>query len=214
MLLDLVTIAVLAFVGTRVVRGLRRAYAPAERRRTIALLRGLRPRHFLLAVPVFVAVLVTALLLVQLPVLSFGWWTAIGGIGNPVTGGTERTTGTILEWAIPIAFMALLVPALPFFAEREERAFRVGGEHRSFWQRRWKDIEFGAAHALIGIPIGVALALSIGGAYFTWSYLRGFRAGGGRMAALAESTRAHLAYNLSLVAIALAAYLAIALGLG
>jgi hypothetical protein len=212
MLLDLVTIAVLAFVGTRVVRGLRRAYAPAERRRTVDLLRGLRPRHFFLAVPVFTAVLVTALVLIQLPVLSFGWWTAIGGVGNPVTGGTERTTGTVLEWAIPIAFMVLLVPALPFFAEREERAFRVGAEQRGFWQRRLKDLQFGAVHAVIGIPIGVALALSIGGAYFTWSYLRGYRAGGGTMAALAESTRAHLAYNLSLVAIALAAYVAIAFG--
>jgi hypothetical protein len=162
---------------------------------------------------VFVLVLIAASLLVQLPVLSFGWWTAIGGIGNPVTGSTERTQGTALEWLLPIAFLVVLLPALPFFAEREERAFRLGAEARTPTQRRWKDVRFGLIHAVVGIPIGVALALSIGGAYFTWAYLRGFRRSGGSQAsALAESTRAHLAYNLAIITIVLVAYVALALG--
>ena len=49
-------------------------------------------------------------------------------------------------------------------------------------------------HTIIGIPIGAALALSIGGWYFTWAYLRGYRRGA-RPPALLESTWSHLAYN-------------------
>jgi hypothetical protein len=214
MFLDLVTVAVLALVGTRVIGGVRRAYSGEQRRHTVAIVRGLRMRHFLLAIPVFVLVIVAASLLIQLPVLSFGWWTAIGGIGNPVTGSTERTQGTVLEWLIPIVFLLVLLPALPFFAEREERAFRLGAEARTPLQRRWQDLKFGLIHAIVGIPIGVALALSIGGAYFTWCYLRGFRRNDdSRAAALAESTRAHLAYNLSIITVVLVAYIASALGL-
>ena len=57
-------------------------------------------------------------------------------------------------------------------------------------------------HAVIGIPIGAALALSIGGWYFTWAFLRGYRAGG-ETEALLESTRSHLAYNAIIVTLVL-----------
>ncbi len=70
-----------------------------------------------------------------------------------------------------------------------------------------RSVLFGLVHALIGVPIGVALALSVGGFYFTWAYLRAWRATGSEEAALAESTRSHLAYNLviaGLVIVALA----------
>jgi len=146
--------------------------------------------------PVLALVIVAASLLVQVPGLDFGWWTAIGGVGNPVVGATDRTAGTALEWVVPLVFLVLLVPALPLLVEREERMFRAGSEHRTFWQRVGRGVVFGLVHALIGIPVGVALALSIGGWYFTVMYLRG---------GLAESTRAHLAYNLTvLVVVALA----------
>jgi hypothetical protein len=57
------------------------------------------------------------------------------------------------------------------------------------------------AHAIIGIPIGAALGLSVGGMYFTDRYLREFRRSGDVDAAITESTRSHLAYNLVVVAI-------------
>jgi hypothetical protein len=62
-------------------------------------------------------------------------------------------------------------------------------------------VQFGMVHCLIGIPIGVGMALSIGGGYFTWCYLRGYRATESEAAGVTESTRAHLAYNLSVFAI-------------
>lgn len=195
MLLDLVTVAVLAFVGVRLLGAARISlWSVPGRARVMRLLGAVRPRHLVLAPLVLTAVVATAALLVQVPVLDLGWWSAIGGLGNPVTGSTERTAGTVLEWVLPLAFVTLLLPGLPLFAEAEERAFRFGCERWSWPRRVERAITFGLVHAVIGIPIGVALALSIGGGYFQWCYLRGHRRGGPE-AGLLESTGAHLAYN-------------------
>lgn len=197
MLLDLLTLGVLAWVGSRLVLTAR--YATGRgRSRAMAIVRGLRLRHFLYALPVFAAVIGAAIALVQVPGLDFGWWTAIGGQGNPVIGATSRTNGTPLEWLVPALFVALLVPGLPLLVLREEEMFRLGAETRSVWGRIRRGVEFGLVHALIGIPVGVAMALSIGGWYLTWRYLVGYRRGG-QAAGLAESARSHLAYNLTIL---------------
>lgn len=203
MALDLLTFAVLAFVGVRLASGARIALSPPGRRRITGIVRSLRPRHFVLAPPVIVLVGAGIVGLTAVPGLDFGWWTAIGGSGNPVTGGTDRTSGTALEWLVPAVFLALLLPALPLFAEAEERMFRRGSEHRSTLGRAWWGVLFGLAHAVVGIPIGAALALGVGGWYFTWAYLRAYRRGG-REAALLESTCSHLAYNIEIVLLVVA----------
>jgi hypothetical protein len=145
---------------------------------------------------------VLALFLV--PGMSFGWYTAIGGEGNPVFGASERTAGTPLEVIIPLVFIALFLPALPLLVEREEQLFRAGSEYRTRAARVVRGVKFGLVHAVIGIPIGAALALSVGGWYLTWAYLRGYRAGG-LQAALLESTRSHLAYNAVIVVLVIVA---------
>ncbi|HEX9258944.1 MAG TPA: hypothetical protein VF855_05355, partial [Acidimicrobiales bacterium] len=61
-------------------------------------------------------------------------------------------------------------------------------------------------------PIGVALALSVGGAYFQWCYLRGFHATRDQQGAVMESTRAHTAYNGAIVTLLLLAFGLLALG--
>jgi hypothetical protein len=66
---------------------------------------------------------------------------------------------------------------------------------------------FGLAHAVVGIPIGAALALSIGGLYLTWCYLERWRETRSESEALLESTRAHLAYNLTIIGLVLASLL-------
>lgn len=188
--------AVLAFVGYRLFGGASLLRRPEVRRRWIGIVRGLRLHHFLLAWPVLFAVATAAALLVSIPGLSWGWWSAIGGVGSPVLGVSENSAGSALDWLIPVVFLLLLVPTLPLFAEAEERMFRVGAEQWSTAKRVRRAVEFGLIHALVGIPIGVALALSLGGVYFTWRYLRG---------GLLESTRAHLAYNWTIVGILVAA---------
>jgi hypothetical protein len=158
-------------------------------------------------VPILLSLVVAvATALVALPGLSWGWWAALGGDGNPVFASSDSTTGTVLEWLIPLTFMALLFPALPLFAFAEERAFRAGAEHWSFGRRVFKTVQFGLVHALIGIPIGAALALSIGGAYFMWVYVRRFRVAGKASEALIESATAHTAYNGLIVIMLVGAY--------
>ncbi|MDP8987807.1 MAG: hypothetical protein M3N11_05600 [Actinomycetota bacterium] len=199
-LTDVAVVAVLALVGLRLAGVARQAVRAPLRARVVALWKGLRPRHLLPVPVVLTAVVAAATALVQVPGLDVGWWTAIGGYGNPVTGGTERTAGSPLEVVVPLVFVVLLIPGLPLFAAAEERMFRLGAEGWSTMHRIAKGLLFGLAHALIGIPLGVALALSIGGWWFTAVYLWGFRRGG-RARALLESTLAHLAYNACVLAV-------------
>ena len=192
--LDVLTIAVLAFIGFRLVQGARLGLT-GRRERVGQIVGGIRLRHVLPVPLVLTGVVTAAVVLLQVPGLDFGWWTAIGGEGNPVTGGSERTVGTVLEWVVPLVFGLLLLPGLPLFAEAEERTFRLGAESWS-WRRRLARavFGFGLVHVVIGVPIGVALALSLGGAWFLYVYLRTVPRHG-RATALLESTRAHTAYN-------------------
>src|SRR6266536_3423430 len=124
----------------------------------------------------------------------------MGGQGNPVFGSNDSTSGTVWEWLIPAAFVLLLIPALPLFAYAEEQMFRRGAEGWSSRRRALKVVQFGLVHALIGIPIGTALALSVGGAYFMRTYLHSIHTDGSPAAATLESARAHTAYNGFIVA--------------
>jgi hypothetical protein len=202
MFLDFLTVAVLALVGTRLVSfSVAAARSRELRERELEIVRALRPRHFLRAPLVLMVVLVVASLLLSVPGLSWGWWTAIGGTGNVIIGGSDRPGLGVLQWIVPLVFLTLLVPLLPLFALREEEAFRLGAEEWSMGRRVRRSIEFGLVHLVMGIPIGVALALSVGGGYFTWAYLYGYRKGGGsRRAGLLESTCSHLAYNIEVLA--------------
>ena len=193
MLIDVLTAAVLVAVGVRLVGAAR--ISMRQRARVERIVRGVRWRHVWPAPLVLVAVGVVASLLLLVPGLDLGWWTLIGGAGNPVLGSTDQTSGTVLSWLVPALFITLLLPALPLFAEAEERMFRLGAEQWSAKRRLGKAVQFGLVHAIIGIPIGVALALSLGGLYFTHCYLRAWRHSASQGVALLESTRAHFSYN-------------------
>ena len=204
MIFDVLTVAVLGFVGFRLVTTARTAVTRDSRRHIVQIVRGVRLHHLLLAPVALIGVLAAAYGLLLIPGMSFGWWTAIGGTGNIVTGGTSRTSGTALEWIVPALFLLLLFPALPIFAEREELMFRRGAEGWSWRHRAWMGLKFGLIHLIMGIPIGVALALSVGGWYFQWAYLRGYRRHGDSAAAgVMESTRSHFAYNAEILTLAL-----------
>ena len=201
--LDLLSLAVLAYVGFRLVDAARQSVS--QRSHVWLVVSGLRLRHFLLAVPVLIGVIVAALLLFQVPGLSFGWWTAIGGEGNPVFGTARPSAVGPLDTVLPVVFGLLLLLGLPLLVEGEEWVFRRGAEHRSRAANLWRAVLFGLVHAVVGVPIAAALGLSVGGVYLTWRYLRAWRATGSPRLALLESTRAHLAYNLVIVALVLTA---------
>ena len=205
------TVAVLAFVGVRLVTVARAASSrPELRQRVLTIVGGIRLRHVLPVPFVLGAVLLAATLLLEVPGLDWGWWSAIGGYGNPVTGSSERTVGTVFEWAIPLVFGLLLLPGLPLFAEAEERVFRLGAERWSWPKRLVRGVLFGLVHAVVGLPLGVALALSLGGWWFMAVYLWGVRREGTPTAGLLESTRAHTAYNGVIVLVLLVSLLAYA----
>ena len=206
------TVGVLGFVGFRLASAAAHSFTSNGRSDTAPVIRGLRWRHIWPAPIVLAAVIVVASVLLLVPGLDWGWWTAIGGGGNPVTGTTDQTAGTPLEWLVPLVFLTLLLPAIPLFALAEERSFRRGSETWSWPKRIRRTIEFGLAHALIGIPIGVALALSCGGAYFMWAYLREYRKRHSQREAVLESARAHAVYNVIIVPLVLAAVVLLAAG--
>ena len=106
----------------------------------------------------------------------------------------------------------MLLPAIPLFALAEERTFRRGCEAGRGAAGVRRTIEFGLAHALIGIPIGVALALSCGGAYFMAVYLRAYRVHHDQREAVLESARAHAVYNVIIVVLVLITVVLIATG--
>ena len=179
---------------------------------TLLIVKGIRWRHVVLAPFVLVVVLVVAGLLIQLPVLRWGWWTAIGG-RQP---GHRRHRAD--QWHGARVARADRVPARP--AARRSRSSRrprsgcsgSGPRPGAPAKRVGKAIQFGLMHAIIGIPIGVALALSIGGGYFMWCYLRRYRATH-RPAheAMMESTRAHATYNVEIVVVLLLAFVTLAI---
>jgi hypothetical protein len=204
--LDVITIGVLAFVGVRLVGGARRSLG-SHRGRVLELWRGVRLRHLGWSLVAMGLVIPTALALSSLPVLELGWWSMIGGEGNPALGATNRTAGTPWELVIPFVFCLFLLPGVPLFAQREEEWFRLGAERRSFWGRRWRDVQFGMVHAVVGIPMGVALALSIGGIVFTERYLAGYARRHSQADAVDESTRTHLTYNSILIGLLLVSIL-------
>jgi hypothetical protein len=205
-ILDLLTVAVLALVGVRLFEAARSSVE--ARARMLAVVRGLRWRHFVRAVPIVLLIVATAWVFIRLPVLSFGWWTMIGGEGNPVVGVTSKDYG-IVSVVIPLFFIGLLIVGLPLLVAREEWVFRRGAERRGTAANVGRSVLFGLAHAVIGIPIGAALALSIGGLYLTRCYLEGWHETRTESGALLESTRAHLAYNLTIITLVLVSLLAL-----
>ncbi len=208
----LLSLAVLGFMATRLVTGVRVSRSTSGRAVVRAVRRRIGWRHVWPVPIVLFVVIVSASAAMLVPGLDWGWWSAIGGEGNPVFGSTDQTAGTVWEWIIPTVFIALLLPALPLFAHAEERLFRRGAEGWGSGKRALKTVQFGLVHALVGIPIGAALALSIGGGYFMSVYLRAFRRSGSIDDATMESTTAHTVYNgviigVVLVALALTAVL-------
>ncbi|MEY2523578.1 MAG: hypothetical protein QOJ66_2143 [Ilumatobacteraceae bacterium] len=205
---NVLSLVVLAVVGLRLVQAVTLSRSQRGRSLSRQIWTGLRWRHIWPVPFVLAGVLLVAVpLLLYVPGLRWGWWSALGGDGNPVFGSSNATTGTVWAWLIPLIFMALVVLALPLFANAEERMFRMGAQRWSTRQRVLKVLQFGLIHAVIGIPIGVALALSVGGAYFMAVYLRSYARTGSANEATLESTRAHTAYNaliITTVAVAVA----------
>lgn len=201
----MLSFVVLTVVGLRLVQAVKLSRSNRGRSLSRQIWTRIRWRHVWPVPFVLAGVLIVAIPLMFLPVFRWGWWSALGGDGNPIFGSSDATMGTVWAWLIPLVFMTLVVVALPLFANAEERMFRSGAQRWSTRRRVAKVLQFGLIHAVIGIPIGVAVALSVGGAYFMAVYLHSYALTGSAHEATLESTRAHTAYNaLIIVAVVIA----------
>ncbi|TDC57914.1 CPBP family intramembrane metalloprotease [Actinomadura sp. KC345] len=165
------------------------------------LLPLLRPRHILTGIA-SVVVTFTAIVAFMAPgwtILNWGWWSAVGGVGNMSLGQTQGT-GTA-GVVIGIAVLTAVLVALPALAMVEELQYRAGAENQTTGKRIRRAVAFGFVHMIVGVPVAAALALSIAGGVFTWVYLRGVKrskssnpavkAGQG----LADATLVHTVHN-------------------
>lgn len=144
----------------------------------------------------FIAVLIVISLAIGVvaldnPILNFGWFELVGQ-GD---GGTDEPTNIValplfVPWLAPL-FLALLLFLLPALAATEERVFRAGTVNWS--DGLWRSLRFGAAHLIMGIPIGAVIPLTIAGLWLTYQYFRG---------GTERSTVYHLAYNVIIIVFA------------
>ncbi len=176
--------------------------------RTRVVLRGLRPAHFLRAIPLFVAiVLIAATSVAFVPMGDLGWWSALGGQGNVLFGNAgPRPDPSWIQRSAPWACLLMIAMAAPAMVRLEERWFRRAADRYSPARGVLRQAGFGAAHMIVGVPVGAAIALMAAGLVFQRAYLRALRVRGSRWDALMASTHLHLAYNyaaLSVIGLAL-----------
>ena len=198
----IVTLIVAALSGVLAVRTARKnamAYT------TLTLL---RPRHILVGIASLVMTLLAiyALMAPGWTILNWGWWSAIGGVGNMSLGQTQGTgvAGSVIGVAVP----ASVAVALPALALVEEVQYRLGAEYQTVGKRIRKAVSFGFIHMVVGIPMAAALALSLAGGVLTCVYLRGVNRSNSTEAAaksargLLDSTLVHTVHNAVAVAAA------------
>lgn len=155
--------------------------------------RQIRPSVIVQDLGVLVAVFGAALGLLSLdnPVLNFGWYQLLlQDVGGDPSSGGNIIAAPFSYRPLILPFVALLLFVFPRLAETEELIFRRGT--RTWQQGIARSVVFGLAHMLVGVPLAVAVALSLGGLWFTYQYFRG---------GVARSTVYHLTYNLIVLAL-------------
>ena len=83
---NVLTFAVLGFMGFRLVTGMRRSRTVRRPATVRDIVRRVRWPHVWPVPLVLTTVILVATGLVQIPGLSWGWWSMLGGDGNPVFG--------------------------------------------------------------------------------------------------------------------------------
>jgi hypothetical protein len=158
--------------------------------------------------------------------LRWGWGSLVfGNLGNVMLqplNTAYKVSQTVSEsqgnnfdfrWIFLVPVWMLFIMALPFWAEVEEKVFRQG-------VHSWKgitinSIKFGLVHLIMGIPICLALTLSVPGFLFACRYkyayhwhLRKFKnEAKAQEAGVIASTADHAIYNAILITLLVAALL-------
>lgn len=177
-ILTLIYAAIPLLLTVFLVKSLRSAVGRTE---YVQIIKGVRWWMVPLALLTFVCVLMVAILLSRIPYSDVGLWKLFGGSGgNVLTGpgssGVSHGSGSdpvmvFLTFATPV----MLLLCVPILALREERVFREFSECRSLGGRFRVALVFGLTHMFMGIPLYMALALTVGGLFFTSVYMRALK---------------------------------------
>jgi hypothetical protein len=107
------------------------------------------------------------------PVFGYGWldfFSKTGGniLISPIL--TAFNSDIFIVRCVPALFLFAFLLSLPFMARLEENIFRRGYH---MWGKIFRQsFFFGLMHMVIGIPLGVAVALIIPGLFFAYEYRR------------------------------------------
>lgn len=154
------------------------------------IIRSLRLHMFLANVPFIVLVVAAYYFFVEILGLSWGWTSLLSSDGSTTN---VNMIGLQYAWFVPV-FAVLLIMALPILAQFEEELFRKGT--KGLASTLIRSTIFGLVHMIAGISLGAALALIVAGLWFTYQYKRG---------GVVRSTAYHLAWNYTLIGIAIIA---------
>jgi magnesium-transporting ATPase (P-type) len=168
--------------------------AVKHRKDNLAIMAQYRLRHVLAAIAAAALIFTTVWgLLILFPVLVknpvlwlasalFHWGSGNGGASLIFSG---------LQWKwYAVAFLPVLVLAVPRFAQAEEIQYRRG---TTGWpQGIWRSTRFGMAHMIMLIPLAACIGLIWGGLLFTWVYFRG---------GTQSSTVYHAAFNTVMITV-------------
>ncbi|NTU47353.1 hypothetical protein HGA88_07065 [Candidatus Roizmanbacteria bacterium] len=183
----------LSFIDTIFTGGIRKIHNVYKRVTILMMLQSLGVCALVLTV--------SLLLITYLPFLGWSWLSLLGAAGTNLATFSTRIYG----WGL--LFTVLFIIAIPLLAEEEEVLFRkntLGWLPTKFSVENgsWYDvlslnivfsggiirsILFGITHCLIGVPLGIGFALSIGGFWFTYQYMKG---------GVERSTIYHSTYNM------------------
>lgn len=113
----------------------------------------------------------------------------------------------VLTLVLSLVILSIFVLCAPMLAHWEEQQYRRRSELQSGADRFLRQLRFGLAHLVMGIPVGFALALTVAGLGFMRAYLGGGGRAGHRGKGVLEATRTHLAYNWLAAGVAIAVLL-------
>jgi hypothetical protein len=106
---------------------------------------------------------------------TWGWYSLLTGNSGNV--GVQPIVDASRSMYLPVklagfGIFILLLLLTPFHARSEELQFR---QHFTTWRRILPaSLKFGLYHLWVGVPLSVALALSLSGLYYGWNYKRAF----------------------------------------
>ena len=155
---------------------------------SLAVFGQITPLMLLQNLGIIVLVVLAWAALAQIPGMGFTWLMIFD---RESEGANINVAPASIPW-LGILFSALLFINLPTFVLIEERMFRMGVVE---WPDaiKWALI-FGLVHCLVGVPLAVGFALTIGGLWFQYQCFEG---------GVTLSTIHHTAYNAILVGLGL-----------